>query len=1294
MTIRKLFTLCMVAFAAMALHLAAWGQATTSLRGTVTDATGAIVPKAQVTLTNLATNQARQTTTTEHGIYELVSVMPGTYQLSVSAPGFNTAVQSNVELKVGLPATANVELKVGAANQTLEVNAEAPLLNTTDSSVGHNMGNTEIEQIPLLGENMPLLLSFQPGVAYNGDKYLSDNYDTRAGAVNGEHSDQNNIQLDGADDNDQFNGYSFIGVLPTTQFSVQEFRVTTSNYTADEGRSAGAQISMVTKSGTNRFHGNLYEFNRNTVGNANDFFLKNSEIANGQPNVPQKLVRNNFGGTIGGPLIKDRLFFFFNYEGHRQSFASSQFLNIPSSTLRDGIIQYQCTANDDGSPNTSLCPASSVMGLSGKSYPVQAGWNALGYVGGKSQLAGMDPLGIGPSAVALAYFNTFPQPNGAASLDAPNYGGFRWAAPTSLKENWYIARIDYNITRNGNHTLFLRGAVRDDNDVPINGAPFLPGQPPELRSVDLSKGLVAGYTAAFSPHVVNNFRYGFTHQSIGNIGNSSQPWVYMRDMSQGVTYSSKATAPVTNPADTLSWQKGSHNFSFGANLLFIRRNDFNYNNSFSDVLTNADWIDTGGFGGTGSPLDPISGGYAPIDGSSVHLYDFPLAAMMGIGSEMDATYNYYIHKPTAATPMAQGDPVVRHWSTDSYDLFVQDTWQARRNLTLSYGLNYQLMTPITETAGQEVAPSVNIGNWFNQRGSAMLNGRPDNSIAPISFAPSGSFYGKPGLYSTQNKNFAPRLGISWSPDPSWGWLKKLTGQNDTVIRAGFGMYYDNFGPALALSYDAAGSFGLTSQQSNPASTLTLDQVPRITGMNTIPFNSQYFPQPPSSIYPVQPPAGADNGEAIAHGIDQSVKTPYSYAINLSIQRQLPGKMVLDVGYVGHIGHRIMGLDDVATPLDIYDPKTGIDYFKAAARLSQLARANTPYTAITPQLIGPTASYWTDMFTGTGPYGVCGGSGATTTNMLAAVYAEFSPPCNLYNETGALYDFDVLGKRGISPITGLNSYYNSQYSSLWAWRSIGKSNYNALQVSLHKDMSNGVLFGFNYTYSKSLDIESQAERGAHFLTDSIINAWNPNQMYAPSDFDLRHQVNGYWVAELPLGRGKRFGNDMNRISDFFIGGWQLAGTGRWSSGYPTSILMAYVWPTNWDEMGWANRTGAALQTGTTIINGIPWAVKDPAAAAQGPSNGGPYDFAFPGQSGQRNNFRGDGYFGIDMNLSKTWKIRESKSFQLRWSVFNVTNSTRFDVYNYMQSEWDAGNFGQYTNTLTQPRVMEFTGIITF
>ena len=244
---RNILMMVGVAIASLALSLSVWGQATTSLRGSVTDSSGATIPGAKVILTNVETNLVRQTTTTAKGDYEFSSVLPGLYKLTVEAKGFHTYVETSLRLLVDLPATADARLQVGASTETVEVTGKAPLLNTTDASLGHTMGKTEIENLPLQAENMPLLLSLQPGVVYNGETILQDSYDTRAGSVNGEHSDQNNITLDGVSVNDEFNGYAFTGVLPATPYSVEEFRVTTSNYGATEGRSAGAQIAMVTR---------------------------------------------------------------------------------------------------------------------------------------------------------------------------------------------------------------------------------------------------------------------------------------------------------------------------------------------------------------------------------------------------------------------------------------------------------------------------------------------------------------------------------------------------------------------------------------------------------------------------------------------------------------------------------------------------------------------------------------------------------------------------------------------------------------------------------------------------------------------------------------------------------------------------------------------------------------------------------------------------------------------------------------------------------------------------------------
>jgi hypothetical protein len=1267
----------------------AWGQATTALRGTVTDSSGSAVIGAQVNLSNLETNIGRSTTSGSSGLYSFVEVLPGTYKVTVEAKGFKKYEHSAVTLRVDLPATLNVQMSVGSVAEVIDVTAEAPLLNTTDASVGQTMDKVGIENLPLPAENNVLLLSLQPGVAFNGENKLQDDYDTRAGMVNGERSDQNNISLDGVSNNNEFAGYAFNGVLPTTPFSVEEFRVTTSNYGVGEGRSSGAQIAMITKSGTNNFHGSLYEFNRNGLGEANDFFVKNAQLGASDANRPPQLVWNNYGGTIGGPIKRNRLFFFFNYEGHRQNVGESAARIVPSAMLQDGIIQYQCA-------NPSACPGIAVTGASGKSYSVQPGNYALG----PSQLAQMDPLGIGPSLGALAYFKTYPLPNAPPTGDAPNFGTFRFAAPTTTRENWYIGRIDYQITQNGNHTLFFRGTGIDQHDVPTTGAPFLPGRAPMQTILDLAKGFAVGYTSLWGPRVVNNFSYGLTRDSIGVGGDSNQPWVMMRDLDQDISYPYGHTAPVHNIVDTVTWVKGSHNFQFGANLLLSRLNTYDYGANYSDALTNADWLSSNGFANKNSPLNPAclaqagttctaADTYPAVDPGFNHAYDFPLAALIGVESEVDGVYNYKIGS-SGGTVIGPNLPIVRHWATNNYNLFFQDTWKMRRNLSVTYGLNYQLMTPMTETAGQEVTPTVNMGTWFSQHQAAMLKGIPDNQVLGgglIGFGAAGSPYGKPGLYGTQNKNFAPRLGLAWSPNEK------------TSIRAGAGMYYQNFGPELAQFYSASGEYGVSTGASNPSASLDLSAAPRIgnslSDMNAIPLGllTNLGLAPPSTIsFPQVPPAGSF---AITRGIDQSLKTPYSYAVDLSVQRQLPGRMTLDVAYVGHFAHRLMVLDDVATPLDIVDPKTGIDYFKAAKRMSQLWRAGTPDNSanITPALVGPTSQYWLDMMASQSSYSTC--TGGTTSNLLYAVYDTFgggvpsgAPNCgSLYNETSGNYLIDVYGIPA-NLKTGPYSFYNSQYSSLWDWRSIAWSNYNSLQVSLNKQMSNGVMFGFNYTYSKALDIESMAERGVHYLTDSVINAWDPGQMYGPSDADLRHQINGYWVVELPFGRGKALASNAHGVVDALIGGWRLGGTTRWTSGFPVSVFQGYVWPTNWDEMGWSDLTGAPIQTGTTITNGTPNIFKNPTQARAG------FDYAYPGESGKRNPIRGDGYLATDMNLSKTWRITERQNFELRWSVFNAFNNTRFDPYS-MQDEWDVQeSFGNYSSTLTTRRRMEFAGIYRF
>jgi carboxypeptidase family protein len=298
---------------------------------------------AKVSLDNAQQGLHCEATTGSTGEYDFPALQPGTYVLAVQMTGFRKYEQQNFQLLVNLPATVNVALEVGATSQTVEVSAQTETLNTTDASLGIAFDENQIKQLPLEAGNIPELLSLQAGVTYTGNRPdFNKATDTRNGAVNGARSDQSNITLDGVDVNSDTKGYAFQSVLPVTQDSVQEFRVTTSNYNADEGRSSGAQMALVTKGGTNDFHGSLFELHRNTATSANDYFIKLADLQGGAPNEAPKLIRNIFGGSVGGPIKKDRLFFFLNYQGGRQREAQSVVRIVPSAAMQDGVIQYQC----------------------------------------------------------------------------------------------------------------------------------------------------------------------------------------------------------------------------------------------------------------------------------------------------------------------------------------------------------------------------------------------------------------------------------------------------------------------------------------------------------------------------------------------------------------------------------------------------------------------------------------------------------------------------------------------------------------------------------------------------------------------------------------------------------------------------------------------------------------------------------------------------------------------------------------------------------------------------------------
>ena len=1343
-----------------------------SLQGTVTDPSGSAISGASVMLSSNESKLERTVVTGTQGEYRFFALSPGTYTLTVTAKGFSRYAQTDLELLVNTPATANVQIKVGSVSESVTVISEAPALNMVDASIGNSFDQIQVRQIPLEGRNVPDLLSLQAGVAYTGNRLdIDKNQDTRNGAVNGARSDQSNITLDGVDVNDQSSGYAFTSVLPTTIDSVQEFRVTTSNYNADQGGGSGAEVALVTKSGTNAFHGSLYEYHRNTITSANDYFVKGAEAFSGQPNKADKLIRNIFGVSLGGPIRKDRLFFFANYEGTRQREEQSTVRTIPTPSLCAGNIRYQYYPNNDPSQplQTQTLTAQEIKSLDP--------WTTEGI---NPAAAGINPAilngstGYFDKTFCSGKFNT----NDGSVGDSLNYSGFRFRAPTSLDNNAFIARIDYHLTADGKHTLFWRGALQNlDNPQ----APFLPGLAPDQTVTDHSKGFVVGYTAILSATMVNTLHWGFTRQSTGIVGNSNQPWNVFYGLDQGIVYSHSAQTPVHNFLDDFSWTKGRHTLQTGGNVGFARNPRLSYEHSFSLGKGATNWMSPTGFANTathdptnplacgaigtgagGSPLDPCHGtdpntGQPFAEPASTPQFDYPIMGLLGMVSDIVGNYNY----DKSGNLLGPGVPVRRRYGLNWYELYGQDAWRVKPNLTITYGVRWSLFPPPWEVNGLQASPTCdpsvnpggcpswayNLGTEFAHNAQVMHQGIGYDATPLVSFTLGGPGNPGPGFYQFEKSDFSPRVSFAYSPRAHGGWLRKLLGDSDkTVLRGGFSKVYDRAGMQLLSTFDANAPGGLSATVQNPCCAATdptavttnpydtADGVPRISNINIIPqtnsFGEVFFEPAPSGQFPQTPPA---TGQAITWGVDQSIKTPYAYAFDFSIGRELPKRFSLQLSYVNRLGRNLLTQRDLRQPIDLFDPKTGIDYFSAATALAKVAQAQLAGSGgvidpskVTDAVVGPTAAFWHDMIPAlpnntssyASPY-----TGFTATpgpaGLIQAIYDLYYDPFLSYlgNEVVGLGYTDIYfgladtngtnyGFKGpaCTPSSGFGfcpgTSLNNQATSMFAWSSIGKSNYNALQASLRKQLGDGLQFDLNYTYSKSIDYTSNATRLGFSSSVNVgapgsrlANAFSPSSRRGVSDFDTTHQLNANWIAELPFGKGKRFVGNVGSVGDAVIGGWELSGVARWTSGFPFTVDNGNFWPTNWDEQGIAQMV-ARPQTGhhKDPVSGAVSAFANPATAFA--------DFVhpYPGQAGSRNVIRGDGYAGLDMALNKRWRMpREGHSLQFRWEVFNVPNLHRFNALSGLGTQACAciaslqqlpQSFGNYTGLLTQPRVMQF------
>jgi hypothetical protein len=1257
-------------------------QDVASLTGVVTDTTGAVVSDATVKVVDTRTNATYEAKTNSLGAYLINRLQPGPgYQVTISKEGFETVKVPDVYLAVNATHTQNAQLRIGTTSETIEVSGEgsAVTLDTTDTTIGNNFDLREVHDLPILfRDSMASLAQFQPGVAVSSA--VDDPNNSRSGAVTGSRIDQGNITLDGLDVNDFGTGQAFAATANAPVDSIQEFRGESANPLAAEGRGAGQQITLVTKSGTNQFHGSLSEYLRNTDTEANDFF----NIRAGVPRT--QLNRNQFGVTFGGPIKKDKAFFFIDYNGRRDAQTDNveRIVPLDSSVLPGGNLRNGGLAYINGS--NPACDQNSRINTTPNCITQLT----------SNDLQNMFGLSADP-ALQTFIDGRYPKANDLTAGDGINTGGFRFSAPDHLSENNLIGKLDFNL--GSKHRLFAKysyiGEKLGDN---VNGATVqFPGDPVTHFIIDTSYTFSVGDTWTISANKVNQLIVGQSRSRLNfpvhfnpagandfNIfanNGSNQPILDSPYQGQNAQRRDISTPTFR---DDFSYQRGTHNFQVGGTFKPI--------GALSNEVLDLNDI-TVGLGGNLFGLDSgLRPGDILKDAGRVARteWDTALAFTVGRIGQFQQNINYDLSQNP--TPQDSGD--IRKWRYYETEIYAQDTWRMRNDLTLTYGVRWQFYSVPYETQGYEAIPNIDAAAFFNNRKAAAAAGRFGTTSDVIPFV----VYSKGGkanhgapFYQSDWKDFAPRLSLAYNPAATSGIFGRLLGDRKTVIRTGTGIVFDHPGTE-AVNFEQNRNSYLYSSQTNtsyggsgdPHFDLTND--PQFATITGLPAGLNTPQQPTNPFTPFVDSTGNAFGESTGatfnYAVDQHLKTPYNIIFTFGIQRELPGKFQLDVNYFGRLGRRLLIQADAGQTLNFTDPQSGHtlvgDFVALSSQVRQPGFANSgapvtpqpffenevnahlaPFGLNCTQLTNPPEPNCTQLL-----YDFAGG---------LVTRGDLSDSITFLNQNGLL-----ASGIGLSPQFDTNVYVTNQsYSS-----------YNALLATLHKKYSSGLQFDLNYTYSHSID---NASVGANsFFTDFVCDITNLKVCKGDSDFDLRHSISMTGVYELPFGRGKAIGGTASGALNQIIGGWSISGIEDWHTGF------AFRTGSNAFPIGFAT-------VAPGIFNGDTHAIRR--GIHNDPNNGNAVQFfadpaaaigSFSGplglQMGPRNNLHGPHFSNTDLALIKNFKVNERFHVEFHAEAFNAFNHPSFALpLNGAGGVADftlPSSFGVITSTASAPREMQF------
>jgi len=1146
---------------------------TAQVRGTITDPTGAVIPNAEVTITNSATNIAASTHTNEHGLYILTGLRPAKYALTVSAPGFQKVESKDVVLAVGQETTINLSVRPAGATENVLVTETAPLLDTESSTLGTDVTNQYVKDIPLLNRNFFGLVFLNAGVTEVTGAGTADNYPQGTNFVsNGQRNATAEVRLDGAliSAPEQGEGAtSNVYYEPSVEI-VQEFKVQSNSFSAEFGSSGGTTVNMVLKSGTNDFHGSAWWFGQRGWLDANEFF--NKQAGFDRPSH----TRDQYGISLGGPIVKNKTFFFLDVERINDKAPLPIVGTVPTVLERRGDFSQTRILDADGNPVPNLIFNPRQISCSGDTC-TRAAFNNNAIPSGI-----MDP--IGRQIISL-----YPLPNTPGD-PGTGFNNFRTVVTSQAKQLQFDLKLDHQISQK--HRLAGRySRSHQTNHVPA------------VLADDATQDGVDGLT---------------------NVNNGSIEWNWTASPSALVTSRfgvDRVFGPGTShyPDPTQFGFPALLNNANGISRMPGLLMDDPWSSLFSQCCVDTDFAHT--LYNYSSALTLIRGRHTLRMGGEQHLFfnnfrqpSYPTGYFHFAQTVTEQVVDAF--DPTQGNPFADlllgiGDyggiavyPSVANKSKETAFYF-QDDWKVAPRLTLNLGLRYEWSTPYVERFNR-----IQFTNFAGDSGIT-VPGLPlvPGTLKGTTIFPSGDMRHVP----VDRNNWAPRLGFAYQVTPN------------TVLRGGAGIYY---GMSVATNFQYTGT--AFRKDGNIYFTKNNFQTQYATFANPFPAG---LPEPQGETYGPLAQWGFSNQNDLG---TTEARNAEIYQWNLGVQKLLPGQITISADYSANRSTHL--------PWGGYSSTRNRNYVPSWLRRQ--------YT--TAELNNPVANPFQCLFT------------------QVASPASYCPASPIFHEPDSIYNDDTI------PLTNILRPFPQFDGPLEGLPLLGaQSFYNALQFRFQKRSSHYVSFEGNYTLSKATDDSSV---GANAFVGNL-NTGNPQELdnlraeHSISANDTTHRLAAAIIVDVPVGRDRWLGRNMNRALDAIVGGWRISNILTFQTGQPTPIAMSQNAIVDGNQR--PNLLCASPATGLSAHR----------SALTGQSTIDISCFGDPGDEQPGNaprylsNLRTDGIHNIDVAFSKEFVPREGMRLELRGEFFNAFNTPRFAI---PDTFWPDSSFGVISSTLGNPR----------